>query len=218
MVHAGRRALRPDVRRIADSHREAPYESTMGLVQKIFYFHLPSAWMFLIAAIVCGVASVRYLFGGNPRHDRLAWAAAELAVLFGAHHARDGTAVGAQGVGRLVAVGCAAHVEPHGVDGGGGVPAAAEVRRAGLGQARGRSGAVRHGQRAVHLHLGELLADHSPDHERRPDAADVVGRARSGSARRRSCSCSCCCCECGCGSKSSGPRLDALYLSMDEQR
>jgi heme exporter protein C len=61
----------------------APYESTMGLVQKIFYVHLPSAMTFLIAAIVCGVASVRYLFGGNPRHDRIAWASAELVVLFG---------------------------------------------------------------------------------------------------------------------------------------
>src|SRR4026207_1263688 len=61
----------------------APYESTMGLVQKIFYVHLPSALIFLIAAIVCGVSSVRYLFRGNPRHDRLAWAAAELVVLFG---------------------------------------------------------------------------------------------------------------------------------------
>ena len=61
----------------------APYESTMGLVQKIFYVHLPSAWMFLLAAIVCGVASVRFLFKGDPRHDRLAWAAAELVVLFG---------------------------------------------------------------------------------------------------------------------------------------
>jgi heme exporter protein C len=55
----------------------------MGLVQKIFYVHLPSAMTFLIAAIVCGVASVRYLFGGNPRHDRIAWASAELVVLFG---------------------------------------------------------------------------------------------------------------------------------------
>src|SRR5688572_24166133 len=63
---------------------QAPYESTMGLVQKIFYVHLPSAWMFLLAAIVCGVASARYLFRGNPRADRLAWAAAELVVLFGA--------------------------------------------------------------------------------------------------------------------------------------
>ena len=61
----------------------APYESTMGLVQKIFYVHLPSAWMFLLSAIVCGIASIRYLFRGNPRHDRLAWAAAELVVLFG---------------------------------------------------------------------------------------------------------------------------------------
>jgi heme exporter protein C len=62
----------------------APYESTMGLVQKIFYFHMPSAAMFLVAALVCGVASVRYLFGGSPHQDRLAWAAAELVVLFGA--------------------------------------------------------------------------------------------------------------------------------------
>ncbi len=62
----------------------APYESTMGLVQKIFYYHMPAAGMFLVAAVVCGVASVRYLFGGAPRQDRLAWAAAELVVLFGA--------------------------------------------------------------------------------------------------------------------------------------
>jgi heme exporter protein C len=62
----------------------APYESTMGLVQKIFYVHLPSAWMFLLGAIVCGIASVRFLFRGDPRQDRLAWAAAELVVLFGA--------------------------------------------------------------------------------------------------------------------------------------
>ena len=62
----------------------APYESTMGLVQKIFYVHLPSAWMFLLAAIVCGVASARFLFRGAPAQDRLAWSAAELVVLFGA--------------------------------------------------------------------------------------------------------------------------------------
>jgi heme exporter protein C len=61
----------------------APYESTMGLVQKIFYVHLPSAMTFLTAAVVCGIASVRYLFGGDKRHDRLAWASAELVVLFG---------------------------------------------------------------------------------------------------------------------------------------
>jgi heme exporter protein C len=61
----------------------ADYESTMGLVQKIFYYHMPSAWMFLVSGIVCGVASVRFLITGDARHDRTAWAAAELAVIFG---------------------------------------------------------------------------------------------------------------------------------------
>jgi heme exporter protein C len=61
----------------------APFEATMGLVYKIFYYHLPSAFMFLTSAIVCGVASARFLFGGDPRHDRTARAAAELTVLFG---------------------------------------------------------------------------------------------------------------------------------------
>src|SRR5215211_7894068 len=59
------------------------YEATMGLVQKIFYYHMPSALMFLVSAVVCGLASARYLFGGVPHQDRVAWAAAELTVLFG---------------------------------------------------------------------------------------------------------------------------------------
>ena len=61
----------------------APFESTMGLVFKIFFYHMPSAWMFLLGGIVCGVASVRYLITGDPRHDRTALAAAELTVVFG---------------------------------------------------------------------------------------------------------------------------------------
>src|SRR4030095_11188796 len=62
---------------------EVRYESTMGLVQKIFYYHMPSAVMFLVPAVICGVASARYLFGGAPHQDRVAWAAAELTVVFG---------------------------------------------------------------------------------------------------------------------------------------
>jgi heme exporter protein C len=62
----------------------APYESTMLLIQKIFYFHVP-AWMAMYAGIaVCGIASGIYLFKGRPAADRLAVAAAELIVLFGA--------------------------------------------------------------------------------------------------------------------------------------
>src|SRR5690348_17296721 len=61
----------------------ADYEASMGLVSKIFYYHMPSASMFLISGIVCGVASLLYLFGESPRQDRIAWSAAELAVIFG---------------------------------------------------------------------------------------------------------------------------------------
>ena len=62
----------------------APYESTMGLVQKVFYFHFPSAILFLLAAMICGINSVRVLFFRNLRADGWALAAAELGLLFGA--------------------------------------------------------------------------------------------------------------------------------------
>lgn len=61
----------------------APYESTMGLVQKIFYFHVPSWIVMFTSALVCGVASGVYLFAGRRGADRVALAAAELTVLFG---------------------------------------------------------------------------------------------------------------------------------------
>jgi heme exporter protein C len=61
----------------------APYESTMGLVQKIFYFHVPSWFAMFMAIGVCGVASAFYLFTSRPGADRVAASAAELAVLFG---------------------------------------------------------------------------------------------------------------------------------------
>ena len=61
----------------------APYESTMLLVQKIFYFHVPS-WMAMFTAItVCGVSSVRYLVTRSRSADRLAVSAAELTIVFG---------------------------------------------------------------------------------------------------------------------------------------
>jgi len=61
----------------------APQETTMGLIQKIFYYHVPSAMMLFVSAFVCGIASAVFLFKKRPAADRLAVAAAELAVLFG---------------------------------------------------------------------------------------------------------------------------------------
>src|SRR5438093_10577033 len=62
----------------------APYESTMGLIQKIFYFHVPSWFAMFTAVFTCGISSGLYLFKGNRAADRVAVASAELAVLFGA--------------------------------------------------------------------------------------------------------------------------------------
>jgi heme exporter protein C len=62
---------------------QTPVESTMGMVQKIFYYHVPSAMVMFVAASICGVASALYLFRARPGADRLAAAAAELTVVFG---------------------------------------------------------------------------------------------------------------------------------------
>ena len=62
---------------------QAPYESTMGLIQKIMYFHVPS-WIAMYSAIaVCGASSAIYLFQNKPAADRYAVSAAELTVMFG---------------------------------------------------------------------------------------------------------------------------------------
>jgi len=61
----------------------APYESTMLLIQKIFYFHVPS-WIGMYCGLaVAAVASVWYLFKGSKAADRYAVSAAELIVVFG---------------------------------------------------------------------------------------------------------------------------------------
>jgi heme exporter protein C len=61
----------------------APFEQTMGLVQKIFYYHVPSAMLMFVSALVCGIASAVYLFRRSSAADRVAVAAGELVVLFG---------------------------------------------------------------------------------------------------------------------------------------
>ena len=61
----------------------APYESTMGLVQKIFYFHASCGMAMFVAAFASGIGSTGYLFTKKPSWDRWAVAGAELAVIIG---------------------------------------------------------------------------------------------------------------------------------------
>ena len=84
----------------------APYESTMGLVQKIFYFHVPS-WFAMFTAIG-DLRRREHAFTcsrTSPRMDRIADAAAELAVVFGLMGLVTGPLWATQGLGRVVAVG-----------------------------------------------------------------------------------------------------------------
>lgn len=60
----------------------APLEQTMGLVQKIFYFHLPLAWWSLVSFFVVFVASAGYLLKRDPVYHDIAGAAGEVGVLF----------------------------------------------------------------------------------------------------------------------------------------
>ncbi len=59
----------------------APIEAHMGLVQKIFYIHLPLAWWALISFFVVFVASIAYLKTHAQKWDNLAKAAAEVGVV-----------------------------------------------------------------------------------------------------------------------------------------
>jgi heme exporter protein C len=61
----------------------APREQSMGFVQKIFYFHVPCAWVCFLSAFVCAGGAIAYLFKGSERGERIAASAAELTVLFG---------------------------------------------------------------------------------------------------------------------------------------
>lgn len=60
----------------------APVEQSMGVVQKIFYTHMPLAWWSTVSFFVNFVASILYLAKRRDAYSRLAGAAAELGVLF----------------------------------------------------------------------------------------------------------------------------------------
>ena len=59
-----------------------PTEAEMGIVQRIFYFHVPCAMVAYAGFITVAVASGFYLARRSPAADRLSIAAAEVGVLF----------------------------------------------------------------------------------------------------------------------------------------
>jgi heme exporter protein C len=59
-----------------------PTEREMGIVQRIFYFHVSSAWVAFLGFFLVAGASAVYLWNGSRAADRLAEAAGEVGVLF----------------------------------------------------------------------------------------------------------------------------------------
>src|SRR2546425_4768210 len=59
-----------------------PTEREMGVVQRIFYFHVSSAWVAFVGFFVVAGASAVHLWNGSRAADRLAAAAAEVGLLF----------------------------------------------------------------------------------------------------------------------------------------
>lgn len=60
----------------------APIEARMGIVQKIFYIHVPSAYGMYLGFLLSGVASGIYLVNRSDKADAWAIAGAEVGMLF----------------------------------------------------------------------------------------------------------------------------------------
>jgi heme exporter protein C len=60
----------------------APIEANMGRVQKIFYFHISTAWVGMLGFLVAVIAGVAYLITGHRKWDIAGLAAVEVSLVF----------------------------------------------------------------------------------------------------------------------------------------
>ncbi|MFN2362983.1 MAG: cytochrome c biogenesis protein [Halarsenatibacteraceae bacterium] len=60
----------------------APEERVMGNVQRIFYYHVGSAWVGFLAFFIVFITSILYLRKKEPGYHRIALASAEIGVVF----------------------------------------------------------------------------------------------------------------------------------------
>lgn len=59
-----------------------PTEKTMGIVQRIFYFHVPIAWISLLAFLVVFIGSILYLWKKEEKWDIIARSSGEIGFVF----------------------------------------------------------------------------------------------------------------------------------------
>ncbi len=59
----------------------APTEITLGDSQRIFYIHIPLAWLGMLSVIILAIFSIVYLITRNIKWDNLAYSTAELGFI-----------------------------------------------------------------------------------------------------------------------------------------
>ena len=59
-----------------------PTEETMGIVQRIFYLMVPVGWLSLLSFLVVFIGSILYLVKRESKWDILAYASAEVGIVF----------------------------------------------------------------------------------------------------------------------------------------
>ena len=60
----------------------APIEQNMGIVQKVFFFHVSAAWIGMLAFLVAAVCGILYLTKKRMLFDPIAFSAVEIGLLF----------------------------------------------------------------------------------------------------------------------------------------
>src|SRR5512139_788425 len=60
----------------------APMEAVMGNVQRVFYFHVSTAWVGMLSFLVAAVAGVAYLASKNMKWDIVEVSAVEIGIVF----------------------------------------------------------------------------------------------------------------------------------------
>lgn len=60
----------------------APTERVMGQVQRVFYFHVATAWVGMLGFMAAGIAGIAYLRSSNRKWDIASLAAVEISLVF----------------------------------------------------------------------------------------------------------------------------------------
>ena len=58
-----------------------PTEQNLGVLQRIFYFHVPVGWLGMVSIVLVAIASIMHLVTGKDKWDSLAYATAEIGLI-----------------------------------------------------------------------------------------------------------------------------------------